>query len=135
MKYLIIAFHICLALLFIAYCEKKIAGEEAETLWFMLVQIMPATLTMTFGYCVVKKNIRFVELMGVNLLGTQMLVIVFNNYSGLFEMDQFLHYCQIDISYMYFLFYIGLLTTQFKWHMLGRSLLILPSYLVLLIVT
>ena len=96
---------------------------------------MPVTLTMTLGYCAVKKNIRFVELMGANLIGTQLMVIAFTNYSGLFEMDRFLHYSQIDMSCMYFMLYIGLLTTQFKWHMIGRSLLFLPSCITLMSVT
>ena len=90
---------------------------------------------MSLGYCTVTKNIKFVELQGANLVGSQMLLTAFTHYSGLFEMDQFRYYSQFDISTVYFVLYFGLLTTQFKWHFLLRVCFIVPSYCALIALT
>ena len=135
LKYLLICLHVCSAFVIVAYCWQRITGVPADTLWFFTCQIVPVTLSMSLGYCSVMKNIKFVELQGINLIGTQMLLTAFTNYSGLFEMDRFRHYSQFDISCLYFLLYIGLLTTQFKWHFLLRTCLILPSFMTLMSLT
>jgi len=63
--------------------------DSTDIAWFFNCQITPITLSMTLGFYAVKKNIRYVELQGANLITSQMLVMASTNYLCMFEMDQF----------------------------------------------
>lgn len=99
-------------------------GEARDTLWFFNLQIMPINLTMTLCYCATKKDIRFVEFQGPVLLMTQVLAMAVTNFSGVVEMKLKNHNSIAILLYVYFLLYIGLLTTQFKWHFFTRFILV-----------
>ena len=98
-------------------------GEARDTLVFFNLQILPINLTMTLCYCATKKNIRFVELQGPVLLMTQLVATALTNFSGVVEMKLKNHNSIAILTYVYFLLYIGLLTTQFKWHFLARFIM------------
>ena len=134
LKYLLIVLYSFSILIIGAYIVMKGFGIDDDTLRFFSFQIGPVTLSMTLSYLATKKNIWFVELQGANLFGSHILVILLTNYSGLFEMNEFYHYAQFDLALIYWLFYNGLLTTQFKWHCLGRLFLILPTFITIMAV-
>ena len=113
---------------------KKEFGIDHDTLRLFSFQIGPVTLRMTLSYLATKKDIRVVELQGINLFGSHMIIVLLSNYLGLFEMNEFYHYAQFDLALIYWLFYNGLLTTQFKWHCLGRLFLIMPTFITLMAV-
>ena len=135
LKYLLIVLYGFTVLIGGAYfVEKEEFGIDDDTLRFFSFQIGPVTLSMTLSYLATWKNIRLVELQGINMFGTHMIIVLLSNYSGLFEMNEFYHYSQFDLALIYWLFYNGLLTTQFKWHCLGRLFLILPAFITLMAV-
>ena len=117
-----------------AFFVKKEFGIDHDTLRLFSFQIGPVTLRMTLSYLATKKDIRVVELQGINLFGSHMIIVLLSNYLGLFEMNEFYHYAQFDLALIYWLFYNGLLTTQFKWHCLGRLFLIMPTFITLMAV-
>lgn len=114
-------------LMFFVTCMLYLAtaepGETRDTLWFFNLLIMPINITMTLCYCATKKDIRFVEMQGPVLLMTQLTVMTLINFSGVVEMKLKNHNSIAILTYVYFLLYIGLLTTQFKWHFITRFIL------------
>ena len=71
------------------YIVSGVIGVFDTNLQFFAFQIVPITLSMTVGFCLAKRDIKFVEIQGHLLIVTQLLVIALSNYSGLFEMDRF----------------------------------------------
>ena len=107
-------------------------GTADDTLVFFSLQILPVTLILSLSYFAAKKDTRFVEAHGAILFVSQLVAIVLFEYSGLFEMDEFYHLSLFDVILVYWLFYVGLLTTQFKWHSILRIFILVPAFVTLM---
>lgn len=92
LKYLLIVLYSFTILIVGALFVTKEFGLDDDTLRFFSFQIGPVTLSMTLSYIATMKDIRVVELQGLNLFGSHMIIVLLSNYMGMFEMTEFYHY-------------------------------------------
>ena len=62
LKYLLIMFYVLSALVIGMYIVLGIMGVNHTNIQFFAFQIVPITLSMTVGFCLAKRDIKFVEI-------------------------------------------------------------------------
>ena len=66
-------------------------------------------------------NLRYIELSGTAIAGSGFLVMAVSNLSDTFEISETLNLQQTMFALIYYVLYVGLLTTQFYNHLLIRA--------------
>lgn len=81
------------------------------------------TISSCLLLCVVasKHNLRYIELAGTAIAGSGFVVMAVTNMSGYFELSGILHLQEIVLTFVYYIFYVSLLTTQFYNHLFFRA--------------
>ena len=78
------------------------------------------TLALSIVYAVAKNNLQIIEFAGTALVGTGCIVMVFCNHFSVIDMDFMLNNQELCLALIYYVLYVGVLTTQFMCHMPAR---------------
>lgn len=79
--------------------------------------MVTTTLALSLVYSAAKKNLQVIELAGTSLMGTGCIIMVACNYFSMIEMDFMLNNQELCLATIYYMLYVGVLTTQFMCHM------------------
>ncbi len=77
------------------------------------MHLVTTTFFLTICWFASQKNIRFIELSGIALCGTSCAIMAFSNFSGLIEMNAKFNNQELCFALLFYVMYIGLLTTTF----------------------
>ena len=69
------------------------------------------TLALSLVYAAANKNLKMIELAGSSLAGTGCIMMVVSNHFSVIEMDFLLNNQELCLALIYYLLYVGVLTT------------------------